>query len=136
MLAGKVATASSWIKDGAPVPGLHRLWGWAGVQVPGGHRDCGHPGRGAETRPGLRAQRKQDREREGEEKEDKTVDHGAEEAGAVVVCSSGGGGHSFFVTRRSEAAGCHFLDRAPQERVIYLQEPRIRRVSVIVPDII
>lgn len=41
-----------------------------GVQVPGGHGDCGHPRRGAETRPGLRARRKQDRERERERRKD------------------------------------------------------------------
>lgn len=62
MLAGKVAMASFWIKDGAPVLGLHRLCGdgRGGVQAPSGHGDCGHPGRGTETRPGLRVWRKQD----------------------------------------------------------------------------
>lgn len=56
MRAGKVATALFWIKDGAPVPGIHRLLGgrWGGVKVPSGRGDCGHPGRGAKTRPGLK----------------------------------------------------------------------------------
>ena len=56
---GKITMTSFQIKDGAPLLGLHGL-GVDGVGVPGSLGYCGYPGRGAETRPGLRAWRKQD----------------------------------------------------------------------------